>query len=147
MELRNLMYDCPWHYEGDVFDPLEDYLKQYVGFVYLIVDNANDKKYIGKKFFWSTKKLPPLKGKTRKRTKTVQSDWKKYFGSSEHLKDAVNEHGLDLFERHMLRLCYTKTECAYYELKEQMDRDVLLKHEYYNNFVGGKINGNNLLKE
>jgi len=141
------MYSNPWYYEEKIFDPDDEFLAPYAGFVYIIIDNVNNKKYIGKKFFWSTKKLPPLKGKTRRRIKTVQSDWKKYWGSSNELLEQIEKHGLDKFERYVLRLCNTKSECAYYEMKEQMDRDVLLTHEYYNGFVGGKINGRNLLKE
>ena len=129
------------------FEPTDDELKPYAGFVYEITNLVTYRKYIGKKFFWKTIKMPPLKGKTRKRTKTTQSDWQKYWGSSNELLADIEELGIDKFTRSVIRLCGTKTECAYYELKEQMDRDVLLTNEYYNGFVGGKINGKNLLKE
>ena len=66
-----------WYMNGEVFDPTEDFLQDYVGFVYCITDKESGKKYVGKKFFWSVRKLPPLKGKTRKRTKRTQSDWQK----------------------------------------------------------------------
>ena len=64
-----------WYYNNEVFQPTEEYLKQYQGFVYLITELDTDIKYIGKKFFWSTRKLPPLKGKSRKRIKVIESDW------------------------------------------------------------------------
>ena len=36
-------------------------------------------------------------------------------------------------------LCRTKGECAYWEAKLQFKYDVLLKDEYYNEFIGCKI--------
>jgi len=38
------------------------------GFLYLITNNINNLKYIGKKQILSKRKKPPLKGKTRKTT-------------------------------------------------------------------------------
>ena len=113
-----------WLYEGQPFD--SDMIGDYVGFVYLITNLDNDKKYIGKKWFWSTKKLPPLKGKKRKRTVVKESDWKQYYGSSEEVKLLLEQHGKDNFKREILRLCKTKGECTYYEAKLQFDFDVLL---------------------
>ena len=39
-----------WTYNGEVYDPSEQDLKQYVGFVYLLVEVDTNMKYIGKKF-------------------------------------------------------------------------------------------------
>lgn len=130
--------------------PLESIdIQDYVGMVYLIVNKMNDKKYIGKKFFWSTRKLPPLKGKTRKRTKVVETDWKKYWGSSNQLQEDIKTHGTENFERYVLRLCETKTECAYIECYYQMLTHSLIREDFYNDFAGGKITGRHLtyLKE
>lgn len=136
----------PWYYQGKVFEPDEDFLKSYVGFVYCLTEIDTGMKYLGKKFFWSTRKLPPLKGKSRKRTKIVESDWKEYHGSSNEVKELV-EQGL-VFKREILRLCKTKGELTYYELKEQVDRSVLFKpEEYYNAFIGCKIHRSHVLKE
>ena len=63
----------------------------------------------------------------------------KYYGSSEELKLLVETKGGDAYHREILRLCKTKGECSYYEAKEQFDRDVLFKDEYYNEFIGCKI--------
>lgn len=128
-----------WHYNNEVYDPSEDELKQYVGFVYLITEKSTGKKYIGKKLFWSTRRLPPLKGKTRKRVVKKESDWRKYYGSNEELKLLVENEGGDGYHREILRLCVTKGECSYYEAKEQFAHDVLLSDEYYNEFIGCKI--------
>jgi len=131
-----------WTYQGQPFT--SDMIGDYVGFVYQITNLQNDKKYIGKKWFWSTKKLPPLKGKKRKRTVKKESDWQKYFGSSEEVKLLVEQHGHDNFKREILRLCSTKGECTYYEAKYQFDLDVLLRDDYYNEFIGCKIHSKHL---
>jgi hypothetical protein len=126
-----------WTYNEKSFES-ED-IGNYVGFVYLITDVSNGKKYVGKKNFWSTRRLPPLKGKTRKRTVKKESDWKDYFGSSEQVKLLVESHGRDNFKREILYLCNTKGEMSYLEAKEQFDRNVLFSDEYYNEFIGCKI--------
>ncbi len=126
-----------WSYNGEDFELPEP--NPYIGFVYLITDLENDKKYIGKKNFWSIRKLPPLKGQKRKRTKRVESDWKTYYGSNEEVKLLVEASGGKRFKREILRLCSSKGEMSYFEAKEQFDRDVLFKRDYYNEFIGCKI--------
>jgi len=133
-----------WHFEGKPFDPDEDFLSAYQGFVYEITELSTGKKYIGKKFFWAIRKLPPLKGQKRKRTVKKQSDWKEYYGSSEELKNLVEQSGIDNYHRVILRLCRTKGECSYYEAKAQFENDVLLREEYYNEFIGCKIHSKHL---
>lgn len=131
-----------WLYEGQPFD--SDMIGEYFGFVYLITNLDNDKKYIGKKWFWSSRKLPPLKGKTRKRKVVKESDWTKYYGSSDEVKLLVEQLGESNFKREILRLCKTKGECTYYEAKMQFDFDVLLRDDYYNEFIGCKIHSKHL---
>ena len=110
-----------------------------VGFVYLITEIDSEKKYVGKKLFWSKRKLPPLKGKKRRRTVIKESDWRDYFGSSEELKQLVESTGADKYHREILHLCYSKGAMSYLELKEQIDREVLFRDDYFNEFVGAKI--------
>ncbi len=137
-----------WFYNDIEYNPTEEEIKPFVGFVYLITDLTNNKKYVGKKNLWSTRRLAPLKGYKRKRVKVTQSDWQNYYGSSEEVKLLVENSGRDRFKREILRLCISKGECSYYEMREQMVRDVLLKpDEYYNAFVGGKIHRKHVLKE
>ena len=125
-----------WYYNGEPFEsPSEDM----VGFVYLITERETGKKYVGKKLFWSTRKLPPLKGKKRRRTVVKESNWQDYFGSSEELKQLVESTGADKYDREILHICYSKGEMSYLELKEQVDRDVLFRDDYFNEFIGAKI--------
>ena len=135
-----------WYYNNTEFEPEEEFLQDYVGFVYLITEVATNKKYIGKKLFWSTKKLPPLKGKKLRRKVTSQSDWRKYYGSSASLKFLVEEQGQSGYHREILRLCKTRGDCSYWEAKLQFENDVLLRDEYFNEFIGCKIHSRHLSK-
>lgn len=133
-----------WFYNGEPFT--SDMICDYVGFVYQIIDTRNGKKYIGKKGLISKRKLPPLKGMKRRRTKIVETDWQDYYGSSEQVKNLVEEFGGSSFHREILRLCKSKGEMSYWESKIQFETDCLLKpDEYYNEFIGCKINRRHLL--
>jgi len=126
-----------WYYNEKEFTS-ED-IGEYIGFVYLITDQSNGKKYVGKKLFKSKRKLKPLKGKTRRRIKVVETDWKAYYGSSEEVKQMVEEKGADNFHREILYLCYSKGELGYLEAKYQFEHDVLLRDDYYNGIIQCKI--------
>jgi hypothetical protein len=134
-----------WHYQGKEFNPDEDFLKDYQGFVYCLTNNNTGKKYIGKKFFWSQKTLPITKTRKRRKKVKVISDWMKYYGSSGEVK-VLLEDGVT-FHREILRLCRTKGECSYYEAKLQFEKDVLLSDKYYNEFIGCKIHSRHLPKD
>ena len=130
------LYTIMWYMNEIEFTDAPDDIE---GFVYVITDKRNDKKYVGKKKFWSVTRKPPLKGKTRKRVVRKESDWMKYYGSSELVNQLLVEHGEDNFYREIIHLCKTKGEMSYLEAKEQFDRNVLLNDEYYNEFIGCKI--------
>lgn len=108
--------------------------KHFVGFVYRITNLSNDMKYIGKKQLSRVIKRNPLKGKKNKRISYGQSDWLKYCGSSNTLKEEV-EAGKIEFRREILMFCRTKTELSYYEAKLQFDLDVLYRDDYYNDLI------------
>ena len=132
-----------WTYDGKEFDETPE---EYQGFVYEITELDTGMKYIGKKFFWKPKKLPVTKTRRRAVRTRTESDWRKYYGSSTEVKMLVEEKGAANFKREILRLCKTKGECSYYEMKYQFERDVLLKpDEYYNAFIGGKIHRKHII--
>lgn len=123
-----------WLYQGSEFT--DDQIEKYIGYVYLITNKINNRKYVGKKLFWFTK-TKTIKGKKKK--EKVFSDWQSYFSSSEELKNDVAKLGEGNFVREILYLCPNKGTMSYLELREQIDRRVLETDEYYNGFVGGKI--------
>lgn len=128
-----------WYYKNEAYEPNEEELKEWVGFVYVITDKSNNKMYVGKKTFWSKKTLPPLKGKTRKRRSVVESDWKSYYGSSDLVKQLLAEHGEQNFHREILYFCRSKGEMGYLEAREQILRNVLLDDNYYNGIVNCRV--------
>jgi hypothetical protein len=123
------MGELNWIYNDKIFT--EEQIGDNYGFVYEITD-PNGKKYIGKKFFYSSK-TKQVKGK-KKRIK-VSSDWKTYFGSNEELKKEVAKHGQHMFTRHIIHLCKSKGECGYLEAKEQFTKGVLESDNYYNTWI------------
>jgi len=131
-----------WYYKDEEFT--SEMIGDYVGFVYLITDKSNNKKYVGKKLLTSRRKLPPLKGKTRRRTVVKETDWQKYYGSSEEVKLMVEEKGSDNFHREILFLCKSKGELGYIEAKYQFEHDVLLRDDYYNGIIQCKIHRNHV---
>ena len=142
--MKKVDYDNPWLYKDEPFTS-ED-IGDYIGFVYLLT-NPNGKKYVGKKLFVSKRKLPPLKGKTRRRTVVKESDWKTYYGSSEEVQSLVENN--TPFKREILHLCKSKGELSYMELVEQVERKVLLTEDYYNGIIQVKIHASHVrnLKE
>jgi hypothetical protein len=134
-----MSYSNPWYYNDKILES-EDVV-DYVGMVYLLENTENGRKYVGKKFFHRNK---TYQVKKKKKKKKVESDWKDYYGSSKELLSDIEIIGKNKIKRKVLHLCKSKTQCSYYEMKEQLDREVLLSEDYYNGFVGGKISGKNL---
>jgi hypothetical protein len=136
----------PWTYQNNTFTKEDAELKiaeGCIGFIYEITDVSNGKKYIGKKLLITKRKRPPLKGQKRKRIDIIQSDWAKYYGSSEKVKLLVDERPAD-FQREILEFCKAKGELSYIEAKWQFTKEVLLTDDYYNEFIGCKINASHL---
>ena len=109
------------------------------GFIYIITNLIDNKHYIGKKQCKSRIKRKPLKGKTRNRIDHKESDWKTYTSSSKELNEAIQKHGKENFIFKILRTCDSKWALAYYEIKEQIDREVLFKEEYLNGIINCRI--------
>lgn len=118
-----------WKYNGKDF---LDTPKKMEGFVYIITNLTNNKKYIGKKHFWTRRK-----DKLTGRRKTQESPWQSYFGSCDELKEDVKLLGPDNFLREILYLCPHKKSMSYYETYEQFHRNVLFSNDYYNTNIGG----------
>ena len=85
-----------WYYNDEPFDITPE---EFQGFVYIITDRENQKKYIGKKFFWKPKTLPKTRTRKRRVRTRVESDWRSYYGSSMEIKLLVEQKGTNRFDR------------------------------------------------
>ena len=136
-------FPVSWLYENKEFKNEE----QYYGFVYIIKNNINKKKYIGRKYLTKAG-YKTVNGKRKKVRK--ESDWETYYGSSPSLKEDIEKYGKDNFTRTILRLCKTRGECNYFETKYIFDNDAILREDYYNSWVSCKIQSShvkNLIEE
>ena len=133
-----------WTYQGNPVDVIPE---EYEGFVYLITNLTNGRKYIGKKLakFKTTK--PPLKGRKNKRRGYKESDWKTYWGSSDKLNADVEALGEDKFTREILYYCKSRAEMSYIEAREQFDRRVLESDDYYNGIINVRVGGSDKLRQ
>lgn len=120
-----------WKYNQEDFTEIP---KGMEGFVYLITNLSNQRKYIGKKHFWTRQK-----DKKTGRRKTKESDWKNYYGSCDELKEDIKLLGKENFLREILYLCPHKKSMSYYETYEQFVRNVLMTDEYYNTNIEGRF--------
>jgi len=138
------MENPSWTHEGKIIDSIPD---EYEGFIYLITNTTNNKKYIGKKLakFKTTK--PPLKGRKNKRRGYKESDWKEYWGSSDRLIADVEALGPQNFTREILYFCTNRAEMSYIEAREQFDRRVLESDDYYNGIINVRVGGSDKLRK
>ena len=139
-----MTYDNPWTYNGVPFES-ED-INEYYGFIYRITNIVNGFDYVGRKYFKTIKKRPPLKGKKNKRRETVETDWKEYWGSSPRLQADIDLLGKDKFTREIIHLCESRGETNYLEAYYQFKEDVLLRENNYNGIIQIRL-GKNSVKD
>ena len=138
-----------WTYQGQLVETLPE---DCVGFVYVITNITNNRKYIGKKlakFSKTTYKTVKLKNGTKKKKKIrskIDSDWQEYYGSSPNLQKDIDTLGKDKFTREILYYCTSKAETSYIEAREQFDRKVLESDDYYNGHIQVRVHGSHIKK-
>ena len=108
----------PWLYKGKPFTT--DDIGDLFGFVYRITNLSTGKQYIGRKYFWQKRK--PKGGKRRV---TSESDWKRYFGSSEELKRDIEDLGRENFRREIISVHTTLGRTNYEETRQLFLNNVL----------------------
>ena len=139
-----------WLYQDQIVDILPE---DCVGFVYLITNNTNSRKYIGKKlakFSKTTQRTVKLKNGTKKKKKIrtkIDSDWRDYYGSSPELTKDVEQLGKENFSREILYYCQSKSECSYIEAREQFARRVLESKDYYNGHIQVRVHGSHIINK
>ena len=130
-------YENPWMYEGKPFT--SDDIGDYYGFVYRITNTTSSKSYIGRKYF-----VQKRKPKGGKRKVASESDWKRYYGSSDELKQDIKTLGRDSFKREILSLHTTLGKVNYEETKQLFLHNVLMESldngepAYYNSNILGR---------
>ena len=127
-------YENAWLYKGRPFT--SDDIDNFFGFVYCITNIKTGRKYIGRKYFW---KFRTPRGKKRK--VKSESDWKKYYGSSEELKEEIQQLGRHNFSRVMLSLHKTAGKTNFEETRQLFVNGVLTEQlddgtpRYYNSNI------------
>ena len=131
-------YENPWIYNGSPF--LSEDINDYFGFVYRITNLLNGKEYIGRKYFWQLRK--PRGGGRRVKS---ESNWKKYYGSSDLLNAERAEAGSNtFFRREILSVHATKGRTNYEETRQLFLNNVLSESlddgtpKYYNSNILGR---------
>lgn len=120
-----------WHYNNEILETIPDGME---GFVYLIENLTNSKKYIGKKHFWERRK-----DRKTGRRKKKESNWQNYHSSCDELIEDFKQLGRTSFKKTILYLCPHKKSMSYFETLEQFKRDVIMRDDYYNTNVEGKF--------
>jgi Putative endonuclease segE, GIY-YIG domain len=139
-----------WLYNNQ---PVETLPEDCVGFVYMITNITNQRKYIGKKlakFSRTTQKTVKLKNGNKKKRKIrskVDSDWRDYYGSSPELTRDVELLGKENFQRQILYYCKSKAECSYIEAREQFSRRVLESQDWYNGHIQVRVHGSHIINK
>jgi hypothetical protein len=131
-------YTNGWYYDDKPFE--SDDIGDYYGFVYLIENKLNGKKYIGRKYFWQFR---TPKGKKRK--VKSESNWKEYYGSCPELKEDIDKLGRENFSRTILSLHKTKGKTNFGETSQLFKQDVLTESldngepAFYNSNILGRF--------
>lgn len=111
------------------------------GFVYMITNTLNGKKYIGRKYVSSTRKKAltakqKREGKVRRTKVTTESDWREYMGSSKPLLEDISKYGKDNFKFEILVWGESKGQTNYLEENLQHKLNVLTDDTFYNDSIG-----------
>ena len=108
-----------WTYQGKTIKDISDFPPNSFGFVYVITHLETNKKYIGKKVLYFSKKVKLGKKELAALTNVVgrrpayrlavkESDWLTYYGSQKELKSLLAESKTKDFKREILKIVPSK---------------------------------------
>lgn len=98
------------HWLGEIPDP-----EKYYGFIYIITNLLNGRRYIGRKFYHRYRKRKPI----------GQTNWRNYMGSSSELLGDIHRFGKDSFIFEIVRQLETRGGLVYTEVHLQHYFNVL----------------------
>lgn len=116
-----------------------------IGFIYQmdVILNGERKSYIGKKNFFAdvktklSKKAMPTDKRKKAYKRIRKTVYQNYYSSNEVLKKA-HKDGVHI-KRTILKICYSKTELSYQEVKYQFMCEVLEKDFWLNGNILGRF--------
>lgn len=130
-----------WQFKGLWLDAVPEGV---FGFVYMITNLDTGRFYIGKKQFYSTRKVKKGKKELAAMTDmrgskvkyvTKESKWREYTGSCKELNEDIKK-GANVVKE-ILHLCESKALLTYYETKYQFCERVI-EVDSYNDNINGK---------
>jgi hypothetical protein len=140
-----------WDYKKKKIDNIKQIPKDCFGFVYLITNLTNDKKYIGCKQLFTKRKrkfgkreLAALTDKRLKKYELVikEGNWLTYTGSNKLLNaDIVKGHKI---KKQILWYASSKLQLTYLETRELFSNTVLESPLFYNDNILGKFYTNSI---
>jgi hypothetical protein len=123
-------WSCPF-----IFDP-----DDWIGFIYLITDKINGRKYIGKKFFHSTTRKK-VKNRVNRKKVVKESNWRSYTSSSKEINAIIEVDGKDRFTFEIVSLHESRGSLAYAEVHAIITQGALIDvfedgtRKFYNGMV------------
>mgnify|MGYP000674521017 FL=1 len=114
-----------------------------VGFIYIITNLSNGKKYIGKKLL-TMATYKQVNGKKKKARK--ESKWRQYQGSNKELlfDISINNHSI---KKEIIEWSYTESQHNYLEVKYQFIYEVLEDINFYNDNINGRWYRKNIIQK
>lgn len=139
-----------WIYKGKVFED-KDIPEGAIGFIYLMSSIIEGKSvaYIGKKNFYANrkkklgKKDAPKDKRKKNYVRVSKLAYNDYYSSNDVLREA-HANGI-LIKREILKICYSKSELTYQEVKHQFAFGVLESDMYLNGNILGRFYKNKIL--
>jgi len=122
----------PWKFKRKNLEAIPE---DAIGFIYLITF-ADNTKYVGKKNFYSTRRMK-VKGRKNRKVVVKESDWRTYNSSSEIVKERIKNG--ETHKREIIHFCDSKGALMYMEIKEMIVRSVLCDENYLNKNIFMKI--------